>query len=263
MNKKKKYVVVNEKRLIMAIIVCLIIIFGASMPMINYIKNVNKKNELVYGKKEEVKQEEIKQLEDSKTNEEVKEKKEDKSDNKENNKTSSDENILTTSTFMGDSITEGFSFYELVEDKRVLANKGDTTEVAVSYVNQLKDINPKNIFILYGMNDLICFSKNEDFISQYEKLIEDIKKEVPNSTIYVQSVFPVASFGEDATNGITNTRIEEVNKLIVDMCVRQRVNYMDIGKLLKGNDNSFEPDGKHVKGTFYSTWIDEIKNNLH
>ncbi|NEU04332.1 GDSL-type esterase/lipase family protein [Clostridium senegalense] len=261
MNKKKKYVVVNEKRLIIAIIVCLIIIFGASIPMINYIKNVNKKNELVYGKKEEVKQ-----LEDSKTNEEVKEKEEVKSDNKENkvenNKTSSDENILTTSAFMGDSITEGFSFYELVEDKRVLANKGDTTEVAVSYVNQLKDINPKNIFILYGMNDLICFSKNEDFISQYEKLIEDIKKEVPNSTIYVQSVFPVASFGEDATNGITNTRIEEVNKLIVNMCVRQRVNYIDISKLLKGNDDSFEPDGKHVKGTFYSTWIDEIKNNL-
>ncbi|WP_026022423.1 hypothetical protein [Clostridium senegalense] len=43
MNKKKKYVVVNEKRLIMAIIVCLIIIFGASIPMINYIKSVNKK----------------------------------------------------------------------------------------------------------------------------------------------------------------------------------------------------------------------------
>ncbi|GAA0126646.1 hypothetical protein UT300019_25490 [Clostridium sp. CTA-19] len=262
MNKKKKYVVVNEKRLIMAIIVCLIIIFGASMPMINYIKNVNKKNELVYGKKEEEKQ-----LEDSKSNEEVKDKEQGKSDNKENkienSKTSSDENILTTSAFMGDSITEGFSFYELVEDKRVLANKGDTTEVAVSYVNQLKDINPKNIFILYGMNDLICFSKNEDFISQYEKLIEDIKKEVPNSTIYVQSVFPVASFGEDATNGITNTRIEEVNKLIVNMCVRQRVNYIDISKLLKGNDDSFEPDGKHVKGTFYSTWIDEIKNNLH
>lgn len=273
MNKKRKYVVVNERRLMAAIAVCLMVIIGGSISIVKYIKSVNTRNEAIYAKKETNKKEEKEIEKQENINNEKKDKKEEsqpkaeeeKSENKDkkNTEPSSKEDILKNSVFVGDSITEGFSFYDIAEGRRVLAGKGDTTVKAMDYVGSVKEINPTNVFILYGMNDLLYFPKDEDFIAQYSKLIQSIKKEVPSAHVYVQSIFPIAAFAENVELNMTNARIDELNKKLINMCVKEKVNYIDVNTSLKGKENYFEPDGKHVKANFYEVWLETLRSNLH
>lgn len=264
--RKKKYVVVNRKRLISAISICVVIIIGGSISIVKYIKSVNKRNEIMYSKKaamDKQTEERTTETDDGKDKVKTVDEEEIKKDSEvTENKNESKENFLSTSVFLGDSITEGFSFYSLVDSNRILAKKGDTTIKAMEYISSVKDINPKNIFILYGMNDLVNFQNNEDFIMSYSNLIENIKKEVSEAHIYVQSVLPIASSAEDTSLNLTNARIDEVNTMILSMCVEKNINYIDISKGLKANESLFEPDGKHVKADFYNVWLDDIKNNL-
>lgn len=59
--------------------------------------------------------------------------------------------------FMGDSITEALSEFGILDSYNVIANKGDTVVNALQNTDKLQDINPKNLVLLYGMNDVIAF----------------------------------------------------------------------------------------------------------
>lgn len=62
--------------------------------------------------------------------------------------------------FMGDSITEALSEFGILDSYNVIANKGDTVVNALQNTDKLQDINPKNLVLLYGMNDVIAFDSN-------------------------------------------------------------------------------------------------------
>ena len=62
--------------------------------------------------------------------------------------------------FMGDSITEALSEFGILDSYNVIANKGDTVVNALQNTDKLQGINPKNLVLLYGMNDVIAFDSN-------------------------------------------------------------------------------------------------------
>lgn len=77
--------------------------------------------------------------------------------------------------FMGDSITEALSEFALLDDYNVICNKGDTVVKAMQNIEKLQGINPKNLVLLYGMNDVIEFDSNlsgQDSNTFKEKYIE-------------------------------------------------------------------------------------------
>ena len=77
--------------------------------------------------------------------------------------------------FMGDSITEALSEFGILDSYNVIANKGDTVVNALQNTDKLQGINPKNLVLLYGMNDVIAFDSNlsgQDSNTFKEKYIE-------------------------------------------------------------------------------------------
>ena len=62
--------------------------------------------------------------------------------------------------FMGDSITEALSEFGILDSYNVIAHKGDTVIKALKSIDKLQGINPKNLVLLYGMNDVIAFDSN-------------------------------------------------------------------------------------------------------
>ena len=62
--------------------------------------------------------------------------------------------------FMGDSIVEALSEFEIVDSYNVISHKGDTVIKAQESIEKLQNITPKNIVLLYGMNDVIEFDNS-------------------------------------------------------------------------------------------------------
>ena len=112
-----------------------------------------------------------------------------KEDLKTETKTLSEYNeIFKKDLFLGDSITDSLSFYELIDENNVFAKLGFTTKKALDEIEVIINKNPDNIYILFGMNDILASKDSENFITNYKELIDIIQDKVPNATIYVQSI---------------------------------------------------------------------------
>ncbi|MGE7988151.1 GDSL-type esterase/lipase family protein [Lysinibacillus fusiformis] len=118
------------------------------------------------------------------------------------NKTMSDDfmydSIFKNSLFVGDSITEGFFNQELIDDTKVIADKGKITVLALETDVVAK--NPDHIFMNFGINDLLIRMDldgkpvNDPIqfsIDHYSAFIQKIKKELPSAHIHILSVTPV------------------------------------------------------------------------
>ena len=55
---------------------------------------------------------------------------------------------------LGDSRVVGFSFHEFLPEDRVMAQGGGTITDLPQYYDQLKALNPKAVFLCFGLNDV-------------------------------------------------------------------------------------------------------------
>ncbi|WP_029986914.1 GDSL-type esterase/lipase family protein, partial [Lysinibacillus fusiformis] len=121
------------------------------------------------------------------------------------NKTISDDfmydSIFKNSLFVGDSITEGFFNQELIDDTKVIADKGKITVLALETdVDDVVAKNPDHIFMNFGINDLLIRMDLDGkpvndpiqfLIDHYSAFIQKIKKELPSAHVHILSVTPV------------------------------------------------------------------------
>ncbi|MBU3143734.1 GDSL-type esterase/lipase family protein [Clostridium sp. CF012] len=166
------------------------------------------------------------------------------------------------SVFMGDSITEGLDFYNIVNKSSVLAKKGVNLVQAKQAVSTLLSINPQRVFILYGMNDLKSFESPNAFKDNYTKLIQAIKQKVPSVEIYLQSITPVEAKVQQTDKSLSQDRIDKFEEKIIEVARQENVHYIDIRSIAKDRDDLYEPDGMHFTVTFYGLWLDYLRNQL-
>ena len=166
------------------------------------------------------------------------------------------------SVFMGDSITEGLDFYDIVNKSSVLAKKGQGLVQAKESVSILSNINPQRIFILYGMNDLKSFENSDVFKYNYIKLVKDIKQTVPSAEIYLQSLPPVQAKIQQKNNGFSQDRLNKFTQVIIEVARKENVHYIDINSILKDRQDLYEQDGIHFKVDFYGLWLENLRYQL-
>ena len=171
--------------------------------------------------------------------------------------------VFKDSLFLGDSITDSLSFYEFVDKSNVVAKFGLTAKGAKDEIQGIIKINPKNIFIMFGMNDILTGEDSNKFANNYAELIQDVKEKLPNTKIYIQSILPVDSKVKDKKPLLTNENIDKFNQVLEDVANNENVEYLNIRTILEKNENLLEPDGIHVKYKFYKLWLDYlIENNI-
>ena len=141
-----------------------------------------------------------------------------------------DDNYL----FVGDYYTEDFDFskfnldYHYVKKVDKELKIKDVLDNTREYIYQF---NPSIIFLEIGINDLDNEEDLEEFINNYQKVIQNIKYNRPYAKIYVESIYPVKEDDE-----IDNDTIINWNKEIKKLSVLENVKYLDIFKELSDND---------------------------
>lgn len=167
--------------------------------------------------------------------------------------------IFKDTVFMGDSLTEPLSFYDILDEDSVIGIKGrDVIKAKEEDLGTLKSLNPKKIVMMYGMNDLLLFSNSHDFVKNYESLINQIKKELPNAEIYVNSVFPVSD--ETIAKKKEFIKVNDFNNALREMCNTMGIKFIDTTSMVK--ENMYEPDGIHLKAEFYTPWLQVIRKEI-
>lgn len=176
-----------------------------------------------------------------------------------------DFNIIYEDTvFMGDSITESLSYNQILNEYNVIAEMGDTVIKAVNHIPKLEGIQPKNVVLLYGMNDVILFEETaswnsiDKFKEGYKNLINEIKSKLPNTNIYVQSPLPVNSKATSTHPRLTNENLSRFREAVKEVCEEMSVTYVDISILVDGSSDLHEADGIHFKGEFYDKWLNYL-----
>lgn len=197
--------------------------------------------------------------EDDKINveEDLKDIKEDNS-----NKLNDYKEIFKEDLFLGDSITDSISFYEFLDQSHVIAKFGLTAKGAKGKIEEIAKADPKNIFIMFGMNDILTGEDREKFIKDYLELIQSIKEKLPDVKIYIQSILPVEPKVKDKKPLLTNENINEFNQALMDMAEDEKIDYINIKEILEQNNDLLEPDGIHVKYKFYKLWLDYLVENI-
>ena len=100
---------------------------------------------------------------------------------------------FTTAVVMGDSITAGFTEYDILNASSVVAEIGAGLGGLEEQIGKLKELNPQVVFLSYGMNDILSTQGDTDaFIDQYKSIIKQMQKELPNTKIFINSIFPVS-----------------------------------------------------------------------
>jgi len=168
--------------------------------------------------------------------------------------------------FIGDSITEGLSSYELIDDSNVAANKGYTVLKAKKDMNSLVNGKFHKIFILLGSNDLLYGISSSQFTEDYSEFLSLLKIKMPEAKIYVQSIFPVAAKVEQQKPMMKNSRIEEFNAALKNMSREQGVVFLDVNSILKDDSGcmrkEYSSDGIHLNYKAYKLWLDYLMKGV-
>ena len=162
--------------------------------------------------------------------------------------------------FLGDSISEGLFYYDFLDENRVIASKGLSIIRGIDEADKAIALNPNNVFILFGVNDIDDRTPTSWIIGHYTTLVEKLKTKLPNSQIYVLSILPVLE-SQVKNPHINNAHIQECNAGLKNMASYEDVKYINLGLLLnENNKNLYAGDGVHFKPDFYSLWLNYLES---
>lgn len=170
--------------------------------------------------------------------------------------------LFRNSVFLGDSITEGLSYHEVLAEENVLAGAGKTAEFAMGDMEDLIQRNPKQIFIQLGSDDILWPTEHPlDYaINHYISLIEAIKQKLPQAEITVLSVTPVSE--ETLGDEPRYRNIPAFNERLKEMAAKEQVGFVDLSVIIAIHPDLYDTDGIHFKPEFYPLMLEALKDQV-
>lgn len=160
---------------------------------------------------------------------------------------------------IGDSRAVGFYYFEFLDCERVLAHGGATIrDIKNTYWDQLIELNPKNVFLCFGLNDIGIgyWSSPEEYTAEYEQIIGEIRAALPGVQICVSSILIARDPAFEM--GPSWRKIPEYNVAVEAMCERIGCGYADNTKISEEHPDLWDQDGVHVKNEFYPYWATNL-----
>lgn len=170
--------------------------------------------------------------------------------------------LFHSSVFLGDSITEGLAYHEVLADENVLAGAGKTAEFAMEDMEQLTKRNPKHIFIQLGSDDILWPTEDPQryAINHYTALLEAIKQKLPQAEITVLSVTPVTDEALGKEPRYQN--IPDYNEKLKEMAAEEQVAFVDLTPVAVDHPDLYDTDGIHFKPEFYPLMLEALKERV-
>lgn len=173
----------------------------------------------------------------------------------------------TDIVFLGNSITDGGEFQELLdrEDVKNRGIVGDAIPGVMKRLDQVTEGHPRMIFLLIGINDVSHGHSAEKIAGNYEKLVKEIKEKTPETRLFLQSVLPVNNDFKRYKNllGRENV-IPPLNEQIKRIAEDNGAVYIDLWPLFADSATGkmrreLTSDGLHLSGEGYKTWASALR----
>jgi lysophospholipase L1-like esterase len=186
--------------------------------------------------------------------------------------------------FVGSSLMELFPINEMqhtLDIDNIIYNRGIsaiTTDDLLKAMNEcIFDLEPSKIFINIGSNDIGRPEgyKKENLIANYNKIMEEIKENLPGCEVCVMAYYPInakADFGLDksmkdmmfATR--TNLNILEANVTVEELAKKHGFKFITVNQGLTDDEGNlkteFSMEGLHLWPNAYSIILENMKEYL-
>jgi lysophospholipase L1-like esterase len=171
---------------------------------------------------------------------------------------------------LGNSITNGGNWSELLDNPDVLNRgiSGDNTFGILNRLDEIVSLQPSKVFLMIGINDLSRETPVDVILNNYRRIVTQLQKESPETSIYVQSLFPTNNeFDHFPRAQNKDNQIRVVNKGIEDIAIEYGITFIDLyphfldeeSKLSKKYTN----DGLHLMGEGYLKWAEILKEFIN
>lgn len=163
--------------------------------------------------------------------------------------------------FLGDSITYGGDWQQAFPKQKVvnLGYPGDSLVGMIDRISLVENVHPETVIIMGGINGLKYYGIDTS-IKYYTTLIQKLQDSVPEATIIVQSLLPIAV--EKEKNYGSNKNIEEFNSRLYELADEHRLKYLDVYRLYEENgciNTEMTTDGLHIKECAYLEWYNLLR----
>jgi lysophospholipase L1-like esterase len=168
--------------------------------------------------------------------------------------------------FLGNSITDGAEWFELLGNKKCL-NRGisaDITEGILLRLDAITKLKPAKLFIMIGVNDLSRNMTPDEVAANYRLILERVRTETPGTKVFIESVLPVNPATGMALNHTNKTpQIMELNGKLKALAAEYGHTYVDLFSVMADADNhlprKYSIDGLHLTYEGYRVWVETIK----
>jgi lysophospholipase L1-like esterase len=169
---------------------------------------------------------------------------------------------------LGDSITHGADWNELLPDRSVLNRgiPGDTSSDVLSRSVSVGNAKADFVFLMIGINDLRQGVGVEEIRRNIDSIVNELTGLETTRKVFVQSTLPCnADLIAVCSAGLP--MIAQLNSYLEELSAQnERVRYLDLVGPLSDERRmlarEFTTDGVHLTGAGYSVWAREIERVL-
>ena len=170
--------------------------------------------------------------------------------------------------FLGDSITERYKLDKYLFNYNTINSGigGNTTNDILNDIDKrVNNYSFDKVFILIGINDLLFTEEtNEEIVTNIEKIIDSIDNK--RAVIYLESIYPVNTDKVTDIPKDSNTKINEMNKLLENICNKGKCNYINMHDKLTDKQGNLKKlytnDGIHISKIGYIKVTKELLNYM-
>lgn len=193
-----------------------------------------------------------------------------------------DLSYFADAAFLGDSLTEGFTEFDVnlsgalvcgyvgtspsaIVNRTTLKHPQRGEEVALDVLTAAQ---PKKLYILLGTNALTTTGGDDQFINYYGVMLDQLREALgQDCVIYVQSIPPVRPEATESRPGLTSDRLRAVNERLAALAEEKGCCYIDLWEALADENGDLnadlaESDGVHLKsGKGYTAWVNYLRTH--
>ena len=193
-----------------------------------------------------------------------------------------DLSYFADAAFLGDSLTVGFSDYQInlggalicgytgvgpdaIVNRSAVKSPTRGQEVALDV---LAAAQPKKLYILLGTNTLTTLGASDRFLAYYGQMLDLLRQTLGDGcTIYVQSIPPVRPTVAAEKPGLATDVLRGVNEQLAQMAASKGCVYLDLWEVLADGEGNLKemlaaPDGVHLSaGNGYGAWVTYLRNH--
>ena len=193
-----------------------------------------------------------------------------------------DLSYFSDAAFLGDSLTVGFSDYNInlggalicgytgvgpdaIVNRSAVKSTIRGQEVALDV---LAAAQPKKLYILLGTNTLTTEGAADRFLAYYGQMLDLLRQTLgEDCVIYVQSIPPVRPEAAAEKPGLASETLRAVNEQLAKLAADKGCVYLDLWETMADGEGNLKevlaaPDGVHFSaGNGYGAWVTYLRNH--